>query len=150
MLRGQVGRVLLGDPAVRLLAEPMDPPATRTAVRRDDSGRVVVELEPTETALLGEGQFLFTNTLTSSGMSGNAFTERRLFARVEVPSDLPGRLGAPEVRVEAGGKGVPVLRTCVRHEAWGGRRFVCLQVESADGALSRAGTKATFAFPVTR
>ena len=150
MLRGQAGRALIGDPAVRILGDPLDPPPLRTSVRRDEAGRVIVEAEPTETSFAGENQFLFTNTLTSSGMSGNAFTERRLFARVEVPSDLAGRLGAPEIRVEAGGKAIPLIRTSVRHEVWGGRRFVCVLVESGDGALAQAGTRATFAFPVAK
>jgi hypothetical protein len=83
-------------------------------------------------------------------MKGNAFPERRLWARVELPDGLEGRLLAPEVRVESGGEALPLIRSCVRHEVWGGRRYVCVHVESKDLSLSRAGTRATFTFPPVR
>ncbi len=150
MLRGQLGRALIGDPSVRILDEPSGPATTEASAWRDEEGRFIIEVEPTESALRGEAQFLSTNTLTRTGMSGKGFTERRLWARVELPDGLKGRLLAPEVRVEAGGREIEVKRSCVRHEVWGGRRFVCVQIESADGVLSRPGAKATFTFPTTR
>jgi hypothetical protein len=149
MLRGQLARCLVGDPSVRLLDKPATEPAVRASARIDDAGRVVVELQPTGAAT-GEAQFLLVNTLTRSGLSGNAFTERRLWARVEVPPSVTGRLGVPEAKVLCEGTAVPVLRTSVRHEVWGGRRFVCLQVESADARLASPAARATFAFPLAR
>ncbi len=149
MLRGQLSRALIGDPTVRLLAKPLDDESVRGTARIDETGRVVVEMTPTERVLAGtEAQFLVVNTLTRSGMSGNGFTERRLWARVEVPRDISGRLGPPEIRAEREGAAVATLRTSVRHEVWGGKRFVCVQVESADGALVARGARAVFAFPV--
>jgi hypothetical protein len=147
MLRGQLSRALIGDPSVRLLAEPVEPQAVGSTVTRDGE-RLVVEVHATPTAFVRESQFLFVNTITSRGMGAQGFTERRLFARVEVPSDGPGRLGAPEVTVRRGAADVPVLRTTVRHEVWGGKRFVVLQVEAADAALVSSDTRARFSFPV--
>ena len=149
MLRGQLARCLIGDPSVRLLAKPETEPTIRASARTDETGRVVVEIEPTGAAS-GESMFLLVNTLTRSGLQGNAFSERRLFARVEVPAAVTGRLGPPEVAVKRGDAAVALLRTSVRHEVWGGRRFVCVQVESAETGLVAAGTKATFTFPIAR
>lgn len=149
MLRGQLARCLVGDPSVRLFDKPACEPSTRAAARTDEKGRVVVEVEPTGAAV-AESMFLLTSTLTRGGMSGNAFTERRLWARVELPAAVEGRLGPPEISVQRGGAAVALLRTSVRHEVWGGRRFVCVQVESADTGLASAGTKATFTFPIVR
>jgi len=137
MLRGQLARCLIGDPSVRLLAKPETEPSIRASVRTDEAGRVVVEVEPTAAAT-GASQFLVVNTLTRGGLAGNAFTERRLWARVEAPPSLAGRLGPPEVTVLSGGEPVPLIRTSVRHEVWGGRRFVCLEVESAAARLTAA------------
>src|SRR5262245_25021147 len=148
MLRGQLARCLVGDPSVRLYAKPAAEPSIRASAQRDGNGRVVVEVERTEAA--GDWQFLLTNVLTRGGFNGNGFTERRLFARVEVPSDISGRLGPPEIAVKRVDAPVPVLRTSVRHEVWGGKRFVCVQVESADSLLAAAGTRATFTFPAVR
>jgi tetratricopeptide (TPR) repeat protein len=149
MLRGQLARCLVGDPSVRILAKPAAEPSVRASARTDETGRVVVEVEPTAAAV-GESQFLVVNTLTRGGLAGNAFSERRVFARVEVPAGVAGRLGPPEVSVRRGDAAVPLLRTSVRHEVWGGRRFVCVQVESADAGLAAAGTLATFTFPIAR
>jgi hypothetical protein len=150
MLRGQLARCLVGDPSVRLFAKPAVAPSIRASARTDETGRVVVEVEPTGASAGGESVFLFTSTLTRSGLAGNAFTERRLWARVEVPAGLAARLGRPEVAVRRGDAAVPVLRTSVRHEVWGGKRYVCVQLESADASLVAAGTRATFTFPVVR
>jgi hypothetical protein len=150
MLRGQLARCLVGDPSVRLFARPAAAPSIRASVRTQATGRVVVEVEPTGAAAGGESMFLLTSTLARSRMGNNGFTDRRLWARVEVPAELAGRLGPPEITVCHGDAAVPVLRTSVRHEVWGGRRFVCVQVESGDAGLAAAGTRATFTFPIAR
>ena len=156
MLRGQLSRCLFGDPSVRLLAAPETESSCRATANVDAQGLVVVDVEPAAAAApsnvvaTSASQFLFTSTLTRNGLANNAFTERRLWARVEVPSGVAGRLGPPEVSVRRNGAAVATLRTSVRHEVWGGRRFVCVQVESADAGLVAAGSRATFTFPVGR
>ncbi len=150
MLRGQLSRCLVGDPTVRLLDAPLDADPLPATVTYDDAGRVVVEVHAEPSARGGEAQFLTLNTLTRGGLRGNAFSERRLFARVELPADLAARLGVPEVSVTRGDAEIPRLRTGVRHEVWGGRRYVCVQVESADAALVAPGASARFTFPVGR
>lgn len=155
MLRGQLSRCLIGDPSAPFLAAPLDTDPVPAEARLDEAGRVVVEVRASPALRSGtEAQFLATNTLTRSGMAGNAFTERRLFARVELPGDVAAdagaRLGPPEVTFARAGTAIPHLRTSVRHEVWGGRRFVCVHVESGDTALTGDGATATFTFPVAR
>ena len=151
MLRGQLSRALIGDPSVRLLAKSLDTESIHSTARIDATGRFVVEVSPTDRVRSGtESQFLVTNTLTRSGMSGNGFTERRLWARVEVPAEAAGRLGPPEIAVTGDGATIATLRTAVRHEVWGGKRYVNVQVESADAALISRDAKAVFSFPVAK
>jgi hypothetical protein len=54
------------------------------------------------------------------------------------------------VRAETGGAEIPLTRSQVKHEIWGGKRFVDVQAESEDGRLPRPGTKATFVLPLAR
>jgi hypothetical protein len=110
---------------------------------------VVVEVRATG-KFTGEAQFLFSNTITTKGFGGRGFTEYRLWSRAELPSDLSGRPGKPAVTLEIAGQPVEPLRTLVRHEVWGGKRYVCVQVDSSDVKLMGVGSRATFTFPVER
>jgi hypothetical protein len=114
------------------------------------SGTLTVTLRVADRPSLMESQFLFTNTLTTSGMNDTGFTERRLFGRVGLPAEVTSALGVPEVKVIANGKAVATSRAIVRHEVWGGRRVACFQVESADRALAAPGAVATFTFAAKR
>ena len=59
--------------------------------------------------------------------------------------------GTPAAKVvTSSGKPVAVSRTVARHEVWSGRRFVWVQVESADGALAAPGTVASLTFASRR
>jgi hypothetical protein len=151
MLRGQLSRCLVGDPSAPLLAAPLDPPPMPASVRRDDAGRIVVEVRAAAAVRAGtEATCVSINTLTRRAMNGNSFPERRLWARVELPSELVGHLAAPEVAAVRGGAAIPLTRSCFRHEVWGGRRYVCVQAESTDGALVAEDASVTFTFAVAK
>lgn len=140
MLCGMVSRILLSDPSLRPLKEPLDPPVTRTTVTRDEAtGAVTVTVEVTRVP-----SFTFVNMLP---MSGRGAFDWRIHARVELPGDPATRYGRPAVRVEAGGAEIALTRHHLKHEVWGGKRFVNVQVESEDGRLARPGTKATLVLP---
>ena len=144
MLRGMVARLLLGDPSYRPLAAPLaDPTTSSEATLSSDGATVTVTAE-----VLRFENGPFVNYLPEDP-HGNF--DSRLYARVELPGSLgAARLDAPTIGVESGGALVPYGRSQIRHEVWGGRRFVDVQVESTDGRLARRGTRATFAFPVRR
>ncbi len=147
MLRGLTSRILVGDPAARPFGVPTARPSTETRAALDAaSGTLTVSVRISSGADLADAQFLFTNTLTGAGMSGAGFTERRLFARVELPAEVVAHPGPPEVRVVAGGRPIAPSRATPRHEVWGGRRYACVQVESADPSLATPGAEATFVF----
>jgi len=141
MLRGMVSRLLLSDPAFRPLKEPLDPPATRASAALDAAtGAVTVTLEVERVP-----PFTFINVLP---LSGRGAFDQRIYARVELPGDPKVRFGPPSARAESEGAEIALTRHHLRHEIWGGRRFLNVQVESEDGRLARPGTKATFVLPV--
>jgi hypothetical protein len=143
MLRGMVSRILIGDPAYRPLDAPLDPEPTRTTVVRDEtSGTVTITVE-----IVRPTFFTFTNMLP---MSGKGAFDRRLHARVELPGTVGARYGRSSVKVESAEGEIALTRHHVKHEIWGGRRFVNVQAESEDGRLARPGTKATFVLPCRR
>jgi len=143
MLRGMVSRLLLSDPSLRPLREPLDPPATRArAVLDEASGDVTVTVQVERVP-----SFTFVNMLP---LSGRGAFDRRIYARVELPGAGDARYGAPQVRVVAGADEVALTRHHVKHEIWGGRRYVNVQVESEDGRLAAPGTTATIVLPAAR
>jgi hypothetical protein len=143
MLRGMVSRLLLGDPTFEPLASPLDAPTTASSLEGAADGSVVATVEVLR---FENGPFL--NYLPESG---RGVFDWRLTERVELPRGLAARLDAPTVAVvDAGGATVPFGRTQAKHEVWGGRRHVTVQVESTDGRLAKAGTRATFTFAVRR
>ncbi|MCK6459939.1 MAG: tetratricopeptide repeat protein [Planctomycetes bacterium] len=144
MLRGMVSRLLLSDPGFRPLREPLAAPVTPASAARDEAtGAVTVTVEAGG-ARTGYVPFTFINVLPKSGRG--AF-DRRLYARVELPGDPAVRYGPPAVRAELEGAEIPLTRHHVKHEVWGGRRFVNVQAESEDGRLARPGARATFVLP---
>jgi hypothetical protein len=149
MLRGLTSRLLVGDPVRRPLAAPTAKPSLETAATWN-AGTLRATLRVAPPSGLAESQFLFMNVLTTSGMGGTGFTERRLLARIELPAEVTAPPGPPEVEVVASGRALAPARTVVRHEVWGGKRYVVLQVESGDVALSAPGTEAVFTFPASR
>jgi tetratricopeptide (TPR) repeat protein len=137
MLRGMVSRILLSDPSFRPLREPLDPaPARTTATRDEATGAVTITVEVERVP-----SFTFVNVLPMGSKGG---FDQRIHARVELPGDPKTVYGRPEVRATSGGAEIPLTRHHLKHEIWGGKRFVNLQVESEDSRLARPGTKATF------
>ena len=137
MLRGTVSRMLLSDPSYRPLTEPLDPPALRATCALDGT-TCTAEVE-----VLRPTQGLLTHCLPAKG---DRF-DHRVYARVELPPEVRGRLGTPEVRAEARGAAIELARTAVRHEMWGGRRFVNVLAQSQDARLAAPGARVTFVFP---
>ena len=138
MLRGKTSRLLIGDPMYRPLKKPLDDPTMRAGATVED-GKVKVTIE-----VLRFAPGPFTNILTRK--PGPPWRERRLYARVALPEGLEGMLGRPEVRVT----GARTDRTKVRHEIWGGRRYIHVLLESTDGKLTSPGTSVELTFQVSR
>lgn len=141
MLRGAVARILVGDPSYRPLKAPLAAPTTRTDLRMGPDGRTCVAT--IEVLRYEQGDFL--NYLPDHG---DGTFDARVTARIALPEGFTSRLEAPEATVELDGAAVPVGRSIVRHEVWGGRRYVNLQVEGRDGRLAQKGARVTFRFGV--
>ncbi len=136
MLRGQASRILLGDPSYKPLKKPLTKPIQETSAKLDaETGAVTIEVEVLRRAL---GPFV--NTLPTK--SGVPFKEVRVYARVPLPRELTGKLAFPKVDVS----GRKITKTQAKHEVWGGRRYVNLQVESGDFRLAAPGSKITYTF----
>ena len=141
MLRGMVSRILLSDPAFRPLRAPLDPPSTALEVRHDPAAKTVVV---TSTAQRwSQGAFL--NYLPKA--PSDRFDHRR-YERAELPKEVVGRLGPPRVTALWGEAEIALTQSHVKHEAWGGARFVNVQAESTDGSLSKPGAAVTWTFPI--
>ena len=143
MLRGMVSRILLSDPTYRPLGEPLDEPATVVATRYDAATKTLeVKLEVKRWS---QGQML--NYLPKP--PSDRF-DRRLYVRAAVPGEAAGRLGPPLIRVVHEGKDVEITRHHVRHEVWGGSRYLNLQIEAPPGRIGKPGVTVTWTFPVKR
>jgi hypothetical protein len=141
MLRGQVSRLLLSDPSYRPLPGALDEPVqTATAALAGET--CVVEVKVLRTL---QGAHL--NYLPKSG---DGRFDWRVTARVELPSELDGILAPASPVVTSGAAEIDLTRSHTRHESWGGKRFVNVQVESLDRALVRPGTTVKFRFPIER
>ncbi len=76
--------------------------------------------------------------------------DRRLYVRAAVPAAAVGRLGEPLIRVMHENKAVEITRHHLRHEVWGGVRFLNLQIEAPPGRIGKPGVTVTWTFPVKR
>jgi len=139
MLRGMVSRLLLSDPAYRPLRKPLDAPYHRVDVKTDEA-RLTVTIVVDRYA---QGQHL--NYLPKSG---RGVFDMRIYNRVAVPAGVR-LLAEPEVTVRNGFGIVVLTRHHVRHEVWGGKRYLNLQVEAPSGSFKR-GTRATYVFPLEK
>ncbi|MCZ6572063.1 MAG: hypothetical protein O7C98_02730 [Planctomycetota bacterium] len=143
MLRGMVSRILLSDPAYRPLSAPLDEPATVVATRYDPTSKTLeVKLEVKRWS---QGQML--NYLPKP--PSDRF-DRRLYVRAAVPAAAVGRLGEPLIRVMHENKAVEITRHHLRHEVWGGSRYLNLQIEAPPGRIGKPGVTVTWTFPVKR
>ncbi len=141
MLRGQVSRLLISDPAFRPLESPLADPPQEAAATRDGETCVV------SVKVLRTLQAAHLNYLPKAG---NGHFDWRITARVQLPDDVDAILGPASPEVSLDGKRIALTRSHVRHESWGGKRFVTVQVESEDRALVRPGTTVTYRFPLER
>ena len=80
--------------------------------------------------------------------AGIPFRERRLYARVALPEGFSGRLGLPTVELSGRAADIELTNLRVRHEVWGDRRYVNVQVESESPRLATPGAKVRLMFPV--
>ncbi len=138
MLRGMVSRLLLSDPSLRPLREPMDKPVHQTTVEwNKKKDALVVKVE-----VLRAAQGAHLNYLPKSR---RGVFDHRVYVRVALDVNSPADLKFVDVAV-AGGKKAPVLtRTHVRHEVWGGVRYLNLQAEGPP-ATTRKGNVFTWQF----
>lgn len=135
MLRGMVSRLLLSDPAYRPLREPLARPGHRVTVTRD-AEKLTVQVVIDQAA-----QGPHCNYLPKSN---KGVFDLRIYDRVEVPDGLP--LGEPQVSAWSNGD-IELTRHHVRHEVWGGKRYVNLQAE-APWRHFKPGARATYVFPL--
>jgi hypothetical protein len=141
MLNGMISRLLLSDPMYRPLREPLDEPATAVRVEHDaEAGKLRVTIEVLRWS---QGQML--NYLPARS---DRF-DRRVYRRVPLPDGVERTAGPPTVSAITKGAAREVSRHHVRHEVWGGKRWLNLQVESKQG-IGAAGTRVVFEFPVKR
>ena len=140
MLRGMVSRLLLSDPSFRPLPEPMDEPAHVATVAYDaDARTVVVDVEVTRYS-----QGLHLNYLPQSK---RGVFDRRIYVRVPLPDDVPTKFGETRVEAKTGPELIDLTRTHVRHEVWGGQRFLNLQAEMPQKSI-RGGTTVRYTLPI--
>jgi hypothetical protein len=143
MLRGAVSRLLIGDPSLRPLGKPLDEPSSAVETSLDAGARTW-----TVTATVKRwSQGAFLNYLPKP--PSDRF-DRRVYQRVEVPASIAARPGVPAVRAAKDGKEIALTRTHLKHEVWGGARWVSLQVESSDTALGAPGSSVTWTFPLAK
>ncbi len=135
MLRGMVSRYCLSDPAFQPLRAPLDKPAIRSEGARDGDA-FLVRVRPQRWS-----QGLMLNYLPKSR---KGVFDRRLFARVKLPGDLK-KLGAATISAP-----VKLTRWHVRHEVWAGERYVTVQAESTNPALTRKGSQTIVRFAGAR
>ena len=138
MLRGWTSRILISDPAYRPLQSPLAAPTTKSSAKVS-AKQVTVTVEVKRFV---SGPFI--NILPRR--AGTPFMERRLYARVAMPESFKGRLGRPQIVLSGKATGAKLSRRRIRHEVWGGRRYVCVQLESASGKLVTPGAVATLSF----
>jgi len=138
MLRGWTSRILISDPMYRPLKQPLAGPTTRAGVKRSGD-EIVIEVNAVRFV---SGPFI--NMLPR--IAGTPFREKRLYARVALPEGFKGRLGSPKVELSGKAAGAKLSRRLVRHEVWGGRRYVTVQAESLSGKLVTAGATVTWTF----
>lgn len=137
MLRGMVSRLLLSDPSYRPLREPLDRPRHRVTVDRD-AERLTVKVVIDQAA-----QGPHCNYLPKSN---KGVFDLRIYDRVEVPDGL--HLDEPEVSAWSN-RDIELTRHHVRHEVWGGKRYLNLQVE-APWRHFKPGARATYVFPLRK
>jgi hypothetical protein len=135
MLRGMVSRLLLSDPSYRPLQKPLDRPRHRVTVDRD-AEKLTVKVVIDQAA-----QGPHCNYLPKSN---RGVFDLRIYDRVEVPDGLD--LGEPEVSAWSN-REIELTRHHVRHEVWGGKRYLNLQVE-APWRHFKPGARATYVFPI--
>lgn len=139
MLRGMVSRLLLGDPALVPFAKPLAEPAVDEALTFDAKTKTLTVVGTVRRWVQGRLQ----NCLSSKP----GFFDQRVTLRIPLPEDLTGTLGPATVTAVHEGAPIELTRHHVRHEAWGGRRWLNLQVES-EAALGQPGTTVTWTFAV--
>jgi hypothetical protein len=139
MLRGMVSRLLLSDPAYRPLPKPLVKPRHRATVAAD-AARLTVTVEIM--------RFAHGRHVNYLPKSNKGIFDTRLYHRVEVPDGVRFA-GEPEVKAQNGPEMIELTRHHVRHEVWGGKRYLNLQAEAPWGKF-KPGTRATYSFLLER
>ena len=139
MLRGMVSRVLLSDPSFRPLAKPID--------QRSDEAEITYDAASKQLKLTARvtrwSQGLYLNYLPKSG---KGVFDRRLYVRVPLPDGAPANFGQETIKVTNGPEVVELARHHIRHEVWGGQRYLNVQVEALAGKI-KSGTTMELVLP---
>lgn len=133
MLRGMMSRLLLSDPSYRPLTEPLDEPAHETSVTYDAEAKALT----VEVKVVRYSQGLHVNYLPASK---RGVFDRRVYVRVPLPDDVPTKFEETTVVAKNGAELIDVTRHHVRHEVWGGRRYLNLQVEVPQKSVGKRTT----------
>ena len=140
MLRGATSRILFGDPSLRPLSEPLDTERVNEVITQVDRATGAHQIQITA---LRWSQWVHQNYLPKEHPG---FFGGRLTARVELPADWPQLPNqASKVTLFTKGEDTPIAHHHVRHEVWGGMRYVNLQVQTPTGKILK-GSQALFEF----
>ncbi|MCI0339692.1 MAG: hypothetical protein L0216_00840 [Planctomycetales bacterium] len=143
IMRGMISRILISDPMLCPLREPLDPPSSELEVTHDPRARTV-------TATVRVNRWSMGHFLNYLPKPPSDRFDRRLYQRIPIPAEATGKLGEPKIEVRHEGKAVTLTQHHVRHEVWGGARYANVQLESEDAAMVSPGAVATITFPAGR
>ncbi len=139
MLRGMVSRILISDPSLRPMDKPLDEPVHAVDVGYDaEAKRIEIVAD-----VLRFSNGAHVNCLPKKA----GYFDRRCYVRVAVPPDVPAKFDDVTVEARNGSEVVAITRHHLRHEVWGGRRYLNLQIEAPAGQIKK-GTQVRWRLPV--
>lgn len=90
---------------------------------------------------------VYADSLNYLPKSRQGVFDRRICVRVPLPDDVPTRFGETVVEAKTGPEVLGLTRHHVRHEVWGGARYLNLQAEMPQKTI-RKGTTVRYTLPV--
>ncbi|MHC4955456.1 MAG: hypothetical protein ACYTGZ_16510 [Planctomycetota bacterium] len=143
MMRGAISRLLLSDPSFRPLKQPLTKPALETTVAYVADTRTLTV--GARVLRVSQGHFLNYFPKINDGRF-----DHRVTVRAALPDTVKKAFAAAAPDAARKGKAIELTRHQLRHEVWGGRRYVNLQAESKNGALASKGATVAWTLPAAR